>query len=57
LVILPKGAVRACLKVVELMKTFQTVSSVTEALQHPHYRPAQRFRPAIAKHLAILGGE
>jgi hypothetical protein len=57
LVILPKGAVRACLKVVELMKTFQTVSSVTEALQHPHYRPAQRFRPAIAKHLAIVGGE
>ena len=36
LVVLPKGAVRACLQVVELMKTFQTFSSVTEALQHPH---------------------
>jgi anti-anti-sigma factor len=57
LVVLPKGAVRACLQVVELMKTFQTFSSVTEALQHPHDRPAQRYRPAIAKHLAILCGE
>jgi anti-anti-sigma factor len=36
LVVLPKGAVRACLQVVELMKTFQTFSSVTEALQHRH---------------------
>jgi anti-anti-sigma regulatory factor len=40
LVVSPKGAVRACLKVVELTKTFQTFSSVTEALQHPHERPA-----------------
>jgi anti-anti-sigma regulatory factor len=57
LVVLPKGAVRPCLKVVELTKTFQTFSSVTEALQHPRDRPTQRFLPAIAKHLAILCGE
>jgi anti-anti-sigma regulatory factor len=35
LVIPPKGAVRDCLKVVEVTKTFQTFSSITEALQHP----------------------
>jgi anti-anti-sigma regulatory factor len=40
LVILPKSAVRACLKVVELMKAFPTFFSVTEALQHHHDRPA-----------------
>jgi anti-anti-sigma regulatory factor len=35
LVVPPKGAVRACLKVVEVTKTFQTFASITEALEHP----------------------
>jgi anti-anti-sigma regulatory factor len=35
LVVPPKGAVRTRLKVAEVTKTFQTFSSITEALQHP----------------------
>jgi anti-anti-sigma regulatory factor len=33
-VVPPKGAVRVCLKVVEVTTTFQTFASITEALQH-----------------------
>jgi anti-anti-sigma regulatory factor len=35
LVVPPKGAGRTRLKVAEVTKTFQTFSSITEALQHP----------------------
>jgi anti-anti-sigma regulatory factor len=38
LVVPPEGAVRTCPKLVELTGTFQTFSSITEALQHPHDR-------------------
>ena len=38
LVVPPNCAVRTCPKLVELTKTFQTFSSITEALQHPDDR-------------------
>jgi anti-anti-sigma regulatory factor len=38
LVVPPNAAVRTCPKLVELTKTFQTFSSITEALQHPDDR-------------------
>jgi anti-anti-sigma regulatory factor len=38
LVVPPEGAVRTWPKLVELTRTFQTFSSITEALQHPHDR-------------------
>ena len=41
LVVPPKGALRSCLKLVELTKMFQTFSSITEALQHHHEGPGQ----------------
>jgi anti-anti-sigma regulatory factor len=41
LVVPPKGALRTCLKIVELTKMFQTFSSITEALQHHHDGPGQ----------------
>lgn len=41
LVVPPKGALRTCLKVVELTKMFQTFSSITEALQYHHDGPGQ----------------
>lgn len=41
LVVPPKGALRTCLKVVELTKLVQTFSSITEALQHHHDGPGQ----------------
>jgi anti-anti-sigma regulatory factor len=40
LVVPPKGALRTCLKVVELKEMFQTFSSITEALHH-HDGPGQ----------------
>jgi anti-sigma B factor antagonist len=41
LVVPPNGALRTCLKVVELTQMFQSFSSITEALQHNHDGPGQ----------------
>jgi anti-anti-sigma regulatory factor len=41
LVVLPKGELRTCRRVVELTKMFQTFLSITEALQHHHDGPGQ----------------
>ena len=41
LVVPPRGALRTCLKVVELTKLVQTFSSITDALQHHHDGPGQ----------------